>query len=82
MAIDEQDPWALKKTDVPRMKTVLWTLMETLRHVGVCCLPLMPASADCMLDQLAVKPEHRTFASLALEEAVVTAGTSVDKPTG
>ena len=80
--IDEQAPWALKKTDVPRMKTVLWTLMETLRHVAVCCLPLMPASADCMLDQLAVKPEHRTFASLALAEAMVSAGTPVVKPAG
>mmetsp|Transcript_35304 Transcript_35304/g.94575 ORF Transcript_35304/g.94575 Transcript_35304/m.94575 type:complete len:528 (-) Transcript_35304:23-1606(-) len=80
--IDEQAPWALKKTDVPRMKTVLWTLMETLRHVAVCCLPLMPASADCMLDQLAVKSEHRTFSSLALAEAMVMAGTPVVKPAG
>ena len=43
---------------------------------------LMPASADCMLDQLAVKPEHRTFASLALAEAMVSAGTPVVKPAG
>ena len=38
--------------------------------------------ADGMLDQLAVKPEHRTFASLSLAEAVVAAGTPVDKPSG
>ena len=69
------------QTDIPRMQTVLWVLMETLRHVAVCSLPLMPESAERMLDQLTVPAEDRTFASLTPEKQVV-AGSSVTKPVG
>ena len=34
--IDDQAPWALKKTDLARMGTTLWVLAEALRHVAVC----------------------------------------------
>ena len=33
--IDTQAPWALRKTDPERMATVLWVLMESLRHIGM-----------------------------------------------
>ena len=37
--IDVQAPWALRKTDPERMATVLWVLLEALRHVGVASNP-------------------------------------------
>src|SRR5690606_6800735 len=37
-----QEPWALKKSDPARMETVLWTTAETLRRVGIMCLPFVP----------------------------------------
>ena len=33
--IDTQAPWTLKKTDIPRMKTVLYTLAETIRRMSI-----------------------------------------------
>lgn len=62
--IDVQAPWALKKTDPDRMATVLYVLMETLRHVGILYQPLIPDSANKILDQLTVPTEERTFAHL------------------
>ena len=46
------------------MRTVLWVLMESLRHVGTCSIPVTPTIADALLDQLAVPTEGRTFAAL------------------
>ena len=37
--IDVQAPWALRKTDPERMATVLWVLLEALRHVGLASNP-------------------------------------------
>src|SRR3546814_7330628 len=33
--VDEQAPWALRKSDPQRMATVLYTLAETIRHVAI-----------------------------------------------
>ena len=62
--VDQQAPWALKRTDPERMATVLYVLAEAIRHYAILALAVMPASAGRMLDQLAVPEERRTFASL------------------
>lgn len=62
--IDTQAPWVLKKTDLPRMNTVLYVLMEVLRYVGILYQPLIPTSANKILDQLAIPSGERTFAHL------------------
>jgi len=62
--IDEQAPWALRRNDPERMKTVLYTLAEVLRHLGIVVQPFMPAAAAALLDQLAVPADMRSFAAL------------------
>jgi methionyl-tRNA synthetase len=63
--IDRQAPWALNKTDKPRMGTVLRVLVDTIRTVATLLQPVMPGSMARMLDQLGVPPEARDFAALA-----------------
>ena len=63
--VDEQAPWALRRTDPARMGTVLYVLAEILRHLGIVTQPFVPAAAASLLDQLAVPPEARAFADLA-----------------
>jgi methionyl-tRNA synthetase len=60
-----QEPWALKKTDPPRMATVLYTTGEVLRLVGILVQPYVPDSAAKLLDLLSVPANERQFASLA-----------------
>lgn len=62
--IDVAAPWALKKTDPDRMNTVLYVLMETLRYAATLYQPLIPDSANKILDQLTVPEGERTFAHL------------------
>jgi methionyl-tRNA synthetase len=79
--VDEQAPWALKKTDPARMETVLYALAETVRHLAILVQPIMPDSMAKMLDQLAVPANARTFAALG-EGGALKAGTKLPKPEG
>ncbi len=77
--IDEQAPWALRKTDPARMNTVLYVLMETIRRLAILCQPFMPQSMAKMLDQLAVPADARDFAGL---ERALAPGTGLPPPQG
>ncbi|QNT78924.1 methionine--tRNA ligase [Entomobacter blattae] len=63
--IDAQAPWALKKTDLSRMETVLRVLTDTLRVIGTLLLPFMPDTMGKLLTQLGIPKGEYSFASLA-----------------
>ena len=76
-----QEPWALRKSDPARMETVLYVTAEVIRQIGILCQPYIPASAGKLLDQLAVRADKRSFASLADVDALVP-GTALPPPVG
>ncbi|GAX24564.1 methionyl-tRNA synthetase [Fistulifera solaris] len=79
--IDEMEPWSLKKTDPDRMATVLYVIMEVLRHVGILYQPLIPEAANKILDALSVPKEERTFSHL--DDAYrIKEGSAIPKPEG
>jgi methionyl-tRNA synthetase len=57
-------PWALKKADTERMATVLYVIMEVLRQSAILYQPLIPDSANKILDQLNFPEDERSFAHL------------------
>jgi methionyl-tRNA synthetase len=77
--VDEQAPWALRRTDPARMATVLYTLAEVLRHLGILTQPFVPGAAAALLDQLAVPVDARAFADLA---EALPAGRTLPAPHG
>ena len=77
--IDDQAPWTLRKTDTDRMATVLYTLLEVIRHLAILMQPVVPDSAKMMLDQLGVHEDSRAFADLGPDHRL-TPGTSLPKP--
>jgi len=79
--VDEQAPWALRKTDPPRMATVLYVLAEVVRHLAILAQPVVPDSAGRLLDQLAVAPGARSFAALG-EGGALKPGMALPKPEG
>jgi methionyl-tRNA synthetase len=62
--IDDQAPWALKKTDPERMQTVLATLYICIATLAVAIRPVIPASADKLLDSMGIDPQLRTFEAI------------------
>ncbi len=63
--IDRQAPWALRRTDLARMATVLRVLTDVLRVIATVLQPFMPGSMARMLDQLGVPPDARMLTALA-----------------
>ncbi len=81
MYVDRQAPWKLKKENPDRMATVLYVLAETVRALAIAIQPFVPASANKMLDQLAITEDARTFAHLDKAHAL-KAGTALPEPQG
>ena len=77
--VDEQAPWALRKSDPARMAAVLYVLAETVRHLAIMTQPVMPEAMAKMLDQLAVPADRRDFAAL---DSQLLPGTPLPKPQG
>jgi methionyl-tRNA synthetase len=79
--IDEMAPWVLRKENPQRMAVVLYVLMEVLRYVAIIYQPIIPASANKILDLLTIPRNQRTFEYLKPDFRVV-AGSPVLKPEG
>ena len=62
--IDHQAPWALRKTDLERMATVLNVLLEVIRCVATVLQPFMPDSMAAMLDQVGAPDNARGLKDL------------------
>jgi methionyl-tRNA synthetase len=80
--VDEQAPWALRKTDPERMSTVLATLVINIAQLAVAILPVIPTSATKLLDLIGVPPENRTYEGIGAHwySPLVDAGTRIDPP--
>ena len=57
-------PWALAKTDPARQGTILYVTAEVLRQIAILAQPFTPASAERLLDLLAVPANERDFSFL------------------
>lgn len=77
--VDEQAPWALKKTDPERMGTVLYVLAEVIRHLAILASPFVPGAAAKILDILDIPEGQRSISDLA--NALVP-GTTIAEPQG
>src|SRR6201988_449978 len=74
-------PWALAKTDPARQKTVLYVTPEVVRQIAILALPVMPESADKLLDSLGVPASERNFAALGGAKRLAP-GKSLPAPVG
>ncbi len=83
--VDDQAPWALKKTDPERMRAVLLTLFTVVRDLAIAIRSVVPRSADKMLDQLGIPASERDYAALADSEwyqRLVASGFRLGQPVG
>lgn len=83
--VDEQAPWALRKSDPARMEAVLMTLFRVVRDLAIAVRPVVPSSIDALLDQMGQSASDRTYAAFDDPEWFTTlaaSGYKVDKPLG
>ncbi len=70
--IDEQAPWNLKNNNAERMNVVLYCLLESIRQIGILIQPIMPNSADKILDIFGLDASQRFFNKLGSKLLVGT----------
>jgi methionyl-tRNA synthetase len=82
--IDAQAPWALKKTDFERMKTVLATLYIVIAQLTVAISPFIPNSSRKLLDAMGIAEELRTVEAIRSHwySPLAEADYQLDKPQG
>jgi methionyl-tRNA synthetase len=78
-----QEPWVLRKSeaaeDQQRFGAVLYTTLETVRIAALLLQPVMPDSANKLLDLLGQDPDARSFDFVATR---LKPGTALPKPEG
>ncbi len=79
--VDEQAPWALRKNDPERMKTVLYVLAEAIRGFAILVLPYTPEAGHKILDRLSVPEDERLFEYVSADHAL-SGGIIIEKPEG
>ncbi|WP_338482334.1 MULTISPECIES: methionine--tRNA ligase [unclassified Wolbachia] len=77
--IDKSAPWTLSKTDRERMNLVIYKLLEYIRIIGTLLQPIVPKSAEMILNQLQIAKEQRDLKSLY--DTCVSSGITLPKPT-
>jgi methionyl-tRNA synthetase len=77
--IDKSAPWTLSKTDRERMNLVIYKLLEYIRIIVILLQPIVPRSAEMILDQLQIPKEQQDLKSLC--NACVSLGITLPKPT-
>jgi methionyl-tRNA synthetase len=83
--VDEQAPWTLKKTDPDRMRAVLLSLFKGVRDLAIAIRPVVPTSADRLLDQLGIPADERDYAALTDPDwfpRLAAGGFKVQQPVG
>ena len=62
--VDRMAPWALRKADPERMQAVLATLFLCIRDLAIAIRPVIPQSADKLLEQMGIEPGARDHEAL------------------
>ena len=65
--VDEQAPWALRKTDPERMETVLATLYICIAQLATAILPVIPEKAGALLDAMGIPAANRTYQGIGAQ---------------
>jgi methionyl-tRNA synthetase len=61
---NDLEPWALKKTNIKRMNSILYTIVTQIKNISILLSPIIPISSDKILDIMNLKKEDRLLKSI------------------
>lgn len=76
--IDKSAPWVLSKNNKERMNLVIYKLLEYIRIIGILLQPIVPKSAEMILNQLQIPQKQRDLESLC--DISISSGITLPKP--
>ncbi len=70
--VDEQAPWALRKTDPARMNDVLATLFGCIRDLTITISAIIPETCCRILDSMCIPADQRDYAALVMIDPTIS----------
>jgi methionyl-tRNA synthetase len=61
---NDLEPWSLKKTNIERMNTILYTIVTQIKNISILLSPIIPISSDKILDIMNLKKDDRFLKSI------------------
>ncbi|MDC0449873.1 class I tRNA ligase family protein [Pelagibacteraceae bacterium] len=56
---NDLEPWSLKKTNIVRMNTILYTIVTQIKNISILLSPVMPLSSEKILDIMNLKEDQK-----------------------
>ncbi len=72
--LQETEPWKLAKTDMHRVRTVIYTALQICGSLAIACEPFMPFMAHALADDLRIA--DLSWSRIGSDD-IVTAGTAI-----
>ena len=67
---NDSEPWSLKKTNINKMNSVLYSIVEQIKNISILLLPIIPNSANKILDTLNIKTASRSISQIEKENTL------------
>jgi methionyl-tRNA synthetase len=61
---NDLEPWALKKTNINRMNTILFTIVTQIKNISILLSPIIPISSNKILDIMNLNEKDRLLNSI------------------
>ena len=58
---NDLEPWAVKKKDISRMNSILFTICEHIKNISILLNPIIPLSTSKVLDTMNINQNDRTI---------------------
>ena len=62
---NDLQPWALKKINLGRMNTILFTIVSQIKNISILLNPIIPISSDKILDIMNLKKNERLISAIS-----------------
>ena len=61
---NDAEPWSLKKTNIERMNTILFTIVTQIKNICILLSPIIPISSGKILDIMNLHNDERLLKSI------------------
>jgi len=61
---NDLEPWALKKTNINRMNTILYAIVTQIKNISILLSPIIPSSSEKIFNIMNLKTEDRLLKSM------------------
>jgi len=61
---NDLEPWSLKKTNINRMNTIIYTIVTQIKNISILLNPIIPISSDKILGIMNLKKDERQISAI------------------